>query len=272
MFATVQSAGEQRVQYESGSVRVKSFTFPQVSNVINTLLDRKARNNGVGRHLASTLKLTGECHYLFPHRMRGNELGFSCRVVSNESLYALGLAGEESNVDFLIRRLNARESLRIAIYRGQELAKQTRGTHKKGTPLKAVAGASRVRQKRHFQNSDVRLEVLVRAIAHAGRLTTSRVHGELMETLQRNGSVATLRVGSFIFRVEFPTYGRNSLVDVSGSLLLYTTSDNSHPAYRRLRNFLRKHFNSERKETNIAREIVLSTRRYRRTQQILLRG
>jgi len=245
-------------------------SFGHVVSTISTLLDRKARSNGVTRHLASTLKYTGECTYTYPKRHPGNLLGFTCKVVPNEQAYRLWIAGSSQDTKMLVTRLNARESLCIAIRKSQERAAQTRGTHRKPEHAPAVAGANG-RLKRHFRNSSIRLDMAASAIAYALSLTKVAVHSELLESLAENTSgVATFRRGRFVFRIEFPVYGRG-LFDVSGDLLFYSTNDNGHRAYRRVRCFLRKRLNQNRKVDQERRDMVLASRRQRRYVEALFR-
>ncbi|MES2931757.1 MAG: hypothetical protein V4682_03645 [Patescibacteria group bacterium] len=245
-------------------------TFGHVVSAISALLDRKARGNGVTRHLASTLKYTGACTYTYPRRHPGNLLGFTCTIVPNEQTYRLWIAGSSSDTEMLVTRLNARESLCIAIRKSQEQAARTRGTHRKLKNAPAHAGANG-RLKRHFRNSSIRLDMAASAIAYALSLTKETARSELLDSLAQNtAGVATLRRGRFVFRVEFPVYGRG-LFDVSGDLLFYSTNDNGHRAYRRVRCFLRKRLNQNRKSDQERRDLILASRRQRRTVEALFR-
>lgn len=249
----------------------KSFSgFGRVVSVISALLDRKARSNGVSRHLASTLKYTGVCTYTYPRRHPGTLLGFTCQIVPNEQTYRLWIAGSSPDTEMLVTRLNARESLCIAIRKSREQAARTRGTHRKPKRAPAHAGANG-RLKRHFRNSSIRLDMAASAIAYALSLTKGDVRCELLDSLSQNTTgVATLRRGRFVFRIEFPLYG-HGLFDVSGDLLFFSTNDNGHRAYQRVRRFLKKRLNKNRKVDQERRELVLASRRQRRTTEALFR-
>jgi len=249
----------------------RSFSsFGHVVSAISTLLDRKARKNGVTRHLASTLKYTGACTYTYPKSHPGDLLGFTCKIVPNEQAFRLWIAGSSQDTEMLVTRLNARESLCIAIRKSQEQAAQTRGTHRKSKHAPALAGTNG-RLKRHFRNSSLRLDMAASAIAYALSLTKEAVRTELLESLAQNtAGVATLRRGRFVFRVEFPMYG-HGLFDVSGDLLFFSTNDNGHRAYQRVRRFLKKRLNKNRKVDQERREMVLAARRQRRTVEALFR-
>lgn len=246
-------------------------TINQVVSVIATLLDRKARKNGVVRHLASTLKYTGACSYVYPKSRFARRTGFSCRIVPNEQIFRVWLAAESDDTEILIKRLNARESLCIAIAKSKERAKATRGTHKKRHgAARAIAGASG-RLKQHFRKSPITLDLAAQAIAYATNESKVDVYRELYASMELNGgSIGTIRKNRFVFRVELPTFG-HGLVDINGYVSFSTTNDNTHRAYQRIRRFLKRRLNRVRKKDRERQELVLAARKQRRMQEALFR-
>lgn len=259
-----------RLQYEQGGVRIDSFREPHLKYLIERLVGRKARNNGVATHLLWKLRTCGSFRYdlaslWVPH-------GFWCRSLGEgrHAVYLLDGTGS-----LLLDRLNRLPSQREGILRTQEIRAQRRRLRELGlyqdvkpVAVPAIAGAS-ARLKRHFRNTAISCADAAVVIAKAARLTRQDVHERILEGL-RASNVATLRLpGGFVFRVDLRTEGRPRLLDIGVEVELRTTNDNGHGAYRRLRSALKKQFDCERRARKEAADMRRDIRKLRQTWTVL---
>lgn len=254
---------ESALFYESTTGPTEVFTLAEATVILNGLLSKKARNNGIGKYLLHVLRMRSTCSYTYP---AGRSLSFTVRHVG-EGRFAVSLLG--SFVQELVERLNhpARQSLALSATRAcREERRRLRalGLYHEAPLLKApraLAGANGT-LRHHFQNSEITCADAIAVIAYAARLDKVVVRERLMRSLDEQ-SVATLRLkGGFVFRIDFSTRFRG-LLDLSAPVTLRTTNDNTHAAHRRLRKALRTRLDRERKARQEAAEQFRSIRRFK---------
>lgn len=253
------------LSFEEGGVKTSTFTVHEVKVIVDGLLDRRARNNGVGRHLLSLLRMKG----MFQHHFSGNsgDLGFMAyKTPSNQ--YAVSLFGDYRHG--LVNQLNRPGECSLAIAQMRSMRAERRRLRALGlyrdpvrpnTP-RALVGAN-VNLKRHFRNSTLTYLDAVLVIAHAARLNRDWVQKRLLRSLDVR-AIASLRLkGGFVFRVDL-SHKFRGLLDLSAPVELRTTNDNRHLAYRRLRNSLRKRLKRERRARVVAQQNYEALRLMRR--------
>lgn len=238
-----------------------SFTKNELAPLVDKLLDRKERNNGVNRYLMSQLRLSWDrgrtghiMEYVsggFEHMIPGTRSGF--RVVPSFSFpdrYHLVLFGD---VDALLSRLNgeyrvakAKEaSNAVRDKRRQECLRTPR--RRKAKPQRSLPGNG---LHWHFRNYSLLYDDAVRLLAKASRTSRTWVRRKLISSLDERDVVSVRLEAGFIARLDLRCYRTvvdmtGTVLDICGSVDLYTTDDNSSPTYRRLRALLKTHFGCE---------------------------
>lgn len=247
------------------------FTFTQMNTMIHRLLSRKNRNNGLGRHLLSKLRLSGSFQHFWRDEHSGL-VGFAGERSQVRNQYHLLVSGVSS--DALVERLNnpsrhARSLERTRLCRRERRRLRALGLYIEYHSLtpRPLLGASR-RLKQHFRNHEITWAQAVKAIAYSANLTTGDVHERLGESLDERG-VATFRLnGSFAYRVEFVDSYRG-LVSASALVRIYATNANDHLAHRRLRSSLKHLLHCERREKVKSRREYAAAKRGYRAAKIL---
>lgn len=233
------------------------------------LLTRKERNNGVGRHLLHNMRRKGSHLQMYWDAETESTFGFFLKKAPGEQTrFSLYLFGETAWK--LLARLNGKILQEYAVMETERRRNERRKLKKAGLwrelprikSLRALPGASR-RLKRHFRNSALTWSAAMEAIGYALRKDRSWVHERLTRSLDERGVASFRTDGGFVFRVDLAHPSR--LPDALGAVELLTTNDNSHGAYRRLRNFLRRHFKCGRRH----RENRICMRAWRKRQQTL---
>ncbi len=252
------------VFYENGGARKSEFTFGQVKTILESLLDKKARNNGLGTHILRSLQLSGTCWYNFP---RNSEvIGFSCESTESGT-YSVHLM--LTRADTVVEKLNRTQQQASAIAATRAAQAERRrlrslGVYKKppAKVLPSLAGAS-ANLKRHFRNSIITFAEATSAIAYAAKLDQASVRQKFVGSIDER-AVTTLRLkGGFVFRLDLEI-AHQGLLNFNGKVEIRTTRDNTHSSYRRLRNVLRKMLKRERKAR------VTAERHYQATRQARL--
>lgn len=225
----------------SGDPGVMTFRPTEVTLLINTLLTRKERNNGIGRHLLRWLSQDGFCRHDAPKGK--HTTGFYCARVQ-EGRYSVHFFGEKTSE--WLERLNAPSAQKNALQASRLTRRERRRLRALGEwqdspkvrlprPLAGANGGL----KHHFKNTKVTFEQVVSAIARATRLRLEWVQRRLFESLDHRG-VVTLRLrGGFVFRIDTVDEFRG-ILDFNTLVQIRTTKDNRHAAYRRLRRYLKR--------------------------------
>ncbi len=248
MYGIALGSRECPVFYGDGDSQRSKFGLEEIKTIINSLLGKKARNNGVGRHLLSSLRIQKTCRHDFS-TITGS-LGFFSQALNNGT-YSITLFGDYPHE--LLDRLNRCGSQARAIARTKRLRdarKWKRSLGKYHEPVRqqiprALPGSGDS-LKRHFRHSEITLSQAITAIARATEFDQRWVRRRLYRSLDER-SVASIRLpGGFVFRVDLLRCYRG-LLDLSAPVEIRTTKDNTHKAYRRLRNASRKLLQHEQK-------------------------
>lgn len=187
------------LSFEAGGVRTTSFTYREVKRIISDLLDRKVRNNCVGRHLAHLLRASGYCRYDYRYSQVSGALGFQARrLMGTSDRFTVLLHGDYPHE--LLARLNQPGQKSRAVRLTQDNRAERRRLRalglyeepKRKQQPRALAGASGA-LKHHFQKSRISWLDAMTVIAYAARLDRSTVSERLHDSLDDRG-VATLRL------------------------------------------------------------------------------
>lgn len=222
--------------------RKLAFNLSEVKAIIDSLLTRKMRNNGIGRHLVSRLLSTGNCTTHF--RSQSSETyGFAWnRSASDSSIFELRLIGDYPQP--LLRLLNRpcdEHAARIVHKKHKEERRVRRRAlshiRPKGQVQRTIVGDNgNLRQ--HFKNTSLVWGMALRVVARAARMSVSEVENQFLSSMIERGA-ATLRIKTtFVLRVNLG-HAFTGTVALSEPVSLWTTKDNAHPVYRRLRKALR---------------------------------
>jgi hypothetical protein len=259
---------------EDGGDRTESFHAKEISRLIDLLLDRKSRNNGTGRQLFGALRATGFCSYTH-ERSHWNGRGFMCfRAAGTVDQYHLQLVGDY--VADLLRFLNTDDRAtfaRKAAITKAFLKERASPPLPKGAlriwKLHPLAGAG-ADLRRHFHHTHLDWRDATSIVARAARLSLSMVDQKMRRSLDVRGA-AVLWVGtSFVFRINI-SYTYRGLLDLDAPVELFSTKDNQHAVYRRLRTMMRKHLKRERRADKQRQILFRRLQKLRRMEKVLFR-
>ncbi len=239
------------------------FTLKEAKSIIRSLLTKRSRGNGGGRRLLQELRRQGWCHHSTSHP-QDRRLGFSC--TAHPSGYTFKITGHPYSVGMQLFSQHQRVAAHEASKHRQNVRRDAyaEGTPKPAKwvpPFRALAGAA-ANLRQHFKQSKLTFGDAAAAIAYAARKSPKWMVCELMESLDLR-SVASFRLpGGFVFRVDIKGEKRNALmVGLHTPTLIWSTDDNKHGAYRRLRAKLRQIMNKASKARKREQEAFIKRQR-----------
>lgn len=224
---------------------VVSFTKGEIAGLVDKLLFRKERNNGVGRRLMSGLYVYSESGAFgaFSHTLQGTLSGFRVRrSLIFKDRYELVLFGD---VDGLLARVNGRECLSAALAQTkrerEERRKQPNRPREKVKKLRSLPGTG---LHWHFRNHPLTYDDAVLLLAKASRKEVSWIRRKLSASLDERGVGSVRFEAGFVARIDLG-YRYTGLLNVYERIELRTSDNNTSLIYRRLRMLLKAHFGCE---------------------------
>lgn len=213
-----------------------SMARAEIVNVIDRLLTRKERNNGIATYLTYNLR-----YGYLRHVGKDGRTGFKIvRSFTYPDRYEVIVFG---NVEYMLARANgAGQPSQPRRTSTEERRAQTgisKGPRtKKAKPQRALPSTG---LHWHFRNHDLSFDDAVRIIARASNRAVGPTRERIMKSLDDRGVGSFRLPGGFVFRVDVACI-RAQCFDLLAPIELRTTDDNTQGAWRRLRHLLKVHF------------------------------
>lgn len=234
---------EPRVSWDGGERgRKDRFGLKEASSITDLMLTRKMRNNGVGRQLMSRLAATGACATYFRDQS-GQTYGFAwARSRTDPSAYELRLVGDYPHP--LLRGLNRALAESYALAAHRQRKELQRAARRAVSHLRHRGGQRSIIGDNgglhlHFKNTPLTWAGALRIISRAARMRICELEARLLASMIERGVAALRLKTTFVIRVNL---GQAFAGDVPAAhpVTLWSTKDNRHPVYRRLRKAFRQ--------------------------------
>ncbi len=250
--------------------RVLQFRLPEVRRLLGRSMTKKERGNGLATHLSHVLDATGICSYELWNSQTKTRCGITCqRNIDAPHAYRVFLWG--IGKDNILARMNEAWERALMLQTSCVLHEVRRRLGGQFTECLPKCRPRTPSLKQHFRHSRLTWHDAVIVVGRAVRREAAWIHRRMCRAINANGS-ALIRIKTFVIRIDIVDKF-SSLVSTDMQVELWTTDDNTHAIYRRMRNRLRQSLKRERKEKVRAREQVREWReRLRRMRALAARG